>query len=90
VAPEAEHALQRIVVTIEQQRYARPGSDQAAILKADGETVIGALEGGVMAGARRRAEWLPRSLFASRRRPTRSDPDGPSEVTYSGVVDHVG
>ena len=90
VAPEAELALQRIVGTIEQQRYARPGSDQAAILRADAETVIGALEGGVMASARRRAEWLPRSLFVSRRRPTRSDPGGGEEMTYTGVVDHVG
>jgi transglutaminase-like putative cysteine protease len=90
VAPEAEHALKRIVATIEQQRYARPGSDQAAILKADAETVIGALEGGVMAGARRRAQWLPRSLFVSRRRPTRSDPNKGEEMTYSGVVDHAG
>jgi transglutaminase-like putative cysteine protease len=90
VAPEAEHALRRIVGTIEQQRYARPGSDQAAILKADAETVITALEGGVMAGTRRRAEWLPRSLFVSRRRPTRSDPGGAAELTYFGVVDHVG
>jgi transglutaminase-like putative cysteine protease len=90
VAPEAERALQRIVGTIEQQRYARPGSDQAAILKADAETVIGALEGGVMAGARRRAEWLPRSLFVSRRRPTRADLAGSTETTYFGVVDHVG
>jgi hypothetical protein len=90
VAPEAELALQRIVGTIEQQRYARPGSDQAAILRADAETVIGALDGGVMAGARRRAEWLPRSLFISRRRPTRADPGGGGEMTYTGVVDHVG
>jgi len=90
VAPEAEHALQRIVGTIEQQRYARPGSDQAAILNADAETVIAALEGGVMAGARRRAEWLPRSLFVSQRHPTRSDAAGDPEMTYTGVVDHVG
>ena len=69
VSPEGEAALHRIVSTIEQQRYARPGTDQAAILKADAETVIAALEGGVTRGARRRAEWLPRSLFASRRRP---------------------
>jgi hypothetical protein len=91
VAPEAEHALQRIVGTIEQQRYARPGSDQAAILKADAETVIAALQGGVMTGPRRRAEWLPRSLFVARRRPVRSDPGGSGEeMTYTGVVDHVG
>jgi hypothetical protein len=91
VAPEAESALQRIVATIEQQRYARPGSEQAAILKADAETVIAALDGGVMAAARRRATWLPRSLFRSRRTlTTYSTGDGTTEMTYSGVVDHVG
>jgi transglutaminase-like putative cysteine protease len=89
VAPEAEVALERIVGTIELQRYARPGSDQAAILKADAETVIGALEGGVTPGALRRATWLPRSLFVSRRRPTQRSSSN-DEVTYTGVVDHVG
>jgi hypothetical protein len=90
VSPEGEAALQRIVLTIEQQRYARPGSEQAAVLKADAETVIAALEGGVPAGARRRAAWLPRSLFSSRRRPSLSESAGAEELTYSGVVDHVG
>jgi transglutaminase-like putative cysteine protease len=90
VAPEAESALQRIVGTLELQRYARPGSEQAAILKADAETVITALEGGVTPRARRRAEWLPRSLFVSRRRPTRADGGGSDDMTYTGVVDHVG
>jgi hypothetical protein len=90
VAPEAESALERIVGTIELQRYARPGSEQAAILKADAETVIAALEGGVTPRARRRAEWLPRSLFVSRRRPTRAGGGDSDEMTYTGVVDHVG
>jgi transglutaminase-like putative cysteine protease len=91
VAPEAERALERIVGTLELQRYARPGSDQVAILKADAETVIGALEGGVTPRARRRAEWLPRSLFVSRRRPASLGQSGSGDdVTYSGVVDHVG
>ena len=72
VSPEAERALQRIVATIEQQRYARPGTEQAAILKADAETVIASLQGGVPRATRRRAEWLPRSLFVSQRRPRRS------------------
>jgi hypothetical protein len=90
VSPEGESALHRIVSTIEQQRYARPGTDQAAILKADAETVIAALEGGVTRGARRRAEWLPRSLFVSRRRPDRDDGTPRDDMTYTGVVDHVG
>jgi hypothetical protein len=90
VAPEAERALHRIVSTIEQQRYARPGSDQAAILKADAETVIASLEGGVPPAARRRAEWLPRSLFVSQRRPKSDEGGRGEEMTYTGVVDHVG
>ena len=90
VSPEGEAALHRIVSTIEQQRYARPGTDQAAILKADAETVVAALEGGVTRGARRRAEWLPRSLFASRRRPGSDETSKTDDMTYTGVVDHVG
>src|SRR5262249_51624758 len=90
VAPEAERALERIVGTLELQRYARPGNDQAAILKADAETVIAALEGGVTPGARRRAGWLPRSLFVSRRSPALGQAGRGEDVTYSGVVDHVG
>ncbi len=89
VSPEGESALGRIVATIEQQRYARPGSDQAAILKADAETVIEALFGGVSSRTRRRAEWLPRSLLVSRRRPSLRD-SSPEETRYGGVVDHVG
>jgi hypothetical protein len=90
VSPEGEAALRRIVSTIELERYARPGSEQAALLKADAETVIAALEGGALRGARRRATWLPRSLFVSRRRPTRGDGAAGEDMTYSGVVDHVG
>ncbi|MEO6512194.1 MAG: DUF3488 and transglutaminase-like domain-containing protein, partial [Nocardioides sp.] len=89
VSPEAETALDRIVSTIEHARYAPPGREQSAILKADAETVILALEGGVSARARRRAEWFPRSLVAARRRPTSSST--PTDDTrYGGVIDHVG
>jgi hypothetical protein len=90
VSPEGEAALRRIVSTIELERYARPGGEQDAVLKADAETVIAALEGGALRGARRRARWLPRSLFVSRRRPTRADVAAGEEMTYTGVVDHVG
>jgi transglutaminase-like putative cysteine protease len=89
VSPEAETALERIVVTIEHARYARPGQDEAAILKADAETVIEALAGGVPVRARRRAEWFPRSLVVARRRPTSSS-SSPEDTRYGGVVDHVG
>jgi transglutaminase-like putative cysteine protease len=90
VSPEAETALTRIVSTIEHERYAPPGRDQAAILKADTETVIEALIGGVPARARRRAEWLPRSLMVSRRRPVSTSTSGEDQTRYGGVVDHVG
>ncbi len=89
VSPEAETAVARIVSTIEHMRYARPGGDQAAILKADAETVIEALVGGVPVRARRRAEWLPRSLMVSRRRPA-SASSSADDTRYGGVVDHVG
>ncbi len=89
VSPEAETALDRIVGTIEHARYAPPGREQSAILKADAETVILALVGGVSVRARRRAEWFPRSLVAARRRPTSSS--APTDDTrYGGVIDHVG
>jgi transglutaminase-like putative cysteine protease len=90
VSPEAEAALARIVSTIEHQRYAPPGRDQDAILRADAETVIGALVGGVPVRARRRAEWLPRSLVSSRRRPTTSTTPTDETRYGGGVVDHVG
>jgi transglutaminase-like putative cysteine protease len=89
VSPEAEAALTRIVSTIEHERYAPPGREQAAILKADAETVIEALTGGVPVRSRRRAEWLPRSLMVSRRRPVTSSTTT-GETRYGGVIDHVG
>jgi transglutaminase-like putative cysteine protease len=89
VSPEAEVALDRIVGTIEHARYAPPGREQAAILKADAETVITALVGGVPVRARRRADWFPRSLMVSRRRPS-SAPTPTDDTRYGGVVDHVG
>jgi len=90
VSPEAEVALRRIVSTIEHERYAPPGRDRAAILRADAETVIEALVGGVPPRARRRAEWLPRSLVASLRRPLPASSAPGEERVYGGVVDHVG
>jgi len=73
----AERALERLVSTIELERYARPGRRESAVLETDAWTVIAALEGGVTRGARRRAEWLPRSLLGfRRRRPAPSSPIG--------------
>ena len=75
VSPEAERALERIVSTIELHRYAPPGRGDAAPLRAEAETVVTSVEAGATRGARRRAEWMPRSLVVSaetsarRRRP---------------------
>jgi len=67
VSPPAERALDRLVSRIELERYGRPGRMDAAVLEEDAQTVIAALEGGVSSRARRRAEWLPRSLLGLRR-----------------------
>jgi transglutaminase-like putative cysteine protease len=66
VSPQAERALERIVSTIELHRYARPGREKEAVLRADAEAVVSSIEAGARRGARRRAEWLPRSLVGDR------------------------
>jgi hypothetical protein len=63
--PEAERALQRIVSTIELHRYAPPGQADALVLRAEGDEVLTSLKAGATRAARRRAEWIPRSLFVS-------------------------
>jgi transglutaminase-like putative cysteine protease len=67
-SPEAEWAMERIVSAVELARYGRPGRGEGAGLKADAETVLASIEGGATRSARRRAEWLPRSLFGRRPR----------------------
>ncbi len=94
IAPEAVDALDRIVLALELERYARPGSrpvtaDGQSGLRADGATCVAALAGGASRNARRRARWWPRSVVSLRRRRVRST--GPTvEARYGGVVDHVG
>jgi len=79
VAPGATDALDRIVRRVEHARYARPGA--VAVLErtdADTETdislatdaalVVAALEAGVTPRARRRAAWVPRSVWQRLRR----------------------
>ena len=86
VAPEAVAALDRIVRTLELSRYARdPGRDRTA-LRADVETCLAALQGGAPAGARRRAEWWPRSVVSRPGRPVGRG-RGPVQARYGGVVD---
>jgi transglutaminase-like putative cysteine protease len=86
VAPDATEALHRLVSALERHRYARPGSPavEAAELRADTETCTEALAGGVSPRTRRRAAWLPRSVF--RRRPRTSA----VEAMRFDTVDHVG
>lgn len=70
VAPRAADALERLVDTVERTRYARPGSPAAvavaerAATEADAELVVASLTAGVTPRARRRAQWLPRSVWS--------------------------
>jgi transglutaminase-like putative cysteine protease len=87
VAPEAVSALDRLVHTLELDRYSRTGATLDPVrLRADGETCVAALLGGAPRSARRRATWWPRTVLSSRRR--RTSP-GTLEAKYGGVVDHV-
>jgi len=89
VAPQAVAALDRIVRTLELSRYARhPGPDTP--LSEDVETCLAALYGGATRGARRRAEWWPRSVVSRPGRPHPAQVQRPVEARYGGVVDHVG
>ncbi|MGH3362847.1 MAG: transglutaminase-like domain-containing protein, partial [Nocardioides sp.] len=91
VAPEAVEALDRIVLTLERLRYARPGGHpDPARSWADVETCVASLYGGASRRDRRRATWWPRSVLTRRpRRPSAPAAELPS-VRYGGVVDHVG
>ena len=87
-APQAELALDRILVSLELLRYAAPGTPRTEALHAEVATCVSALYGGATVSARRRARWLPRSVL---RRPTRPLPPESVEVVERGeLVDHVG
>jgi transglutaminase-like putative cysteine protease len=91
LAPGAEDALDRIVLTLERLRYSRHGSDVPGSLADDVLTCIAAIEHGCTRRALRRAAWLPRSLFVTRDRMADVSRDrAPEAVTPSGLVDHVG
>ncbi|MEV5002984.1 transglutaminaseTgpA domain-containing protein [Nocardioides sp. LML1-1-1.1] len=71
VAPRAADALERLVDAVERTRYARPGAVATALRPAtldDVECVIDALAAGVTVRDRRRAQWLPRSVWQALRR----------------------
>lgn len=70
-APEAADALERLVHGVERARYARPGSvttDVRPASREDVALVLAALGAGVGARRRRRARWLPRSVWQRLRR----------------------
>lgn len=88
LAPEAVGALDRIVRTLELQRYSRAGVPVDPVrLRADAETCLDALAGGAARNARRRATWWPRSVLRLER--SRRGGGGPVETRYGGVVDQV-
>jgi transglutaminase-like putative cysteine protease len=67
--PEAQAALDRIVLLLERARYARTVPDVADV-KGDVALCVEALRIGVDRDVRRRADWLPVSVLPSRRRRT--------------------
>jgi transglutaminase-like putative cysteine protease len=91
LAPGAEDALDRIVLTLERVRYARAADDVPGALAEDVHICITSLEHGCTRATLRRARWLPRSLFGRSRRAAMSDLGRePEAVAAGGVVDHVG
>jgi hypothetical protein len=91
LAPGAEDALDRIVLTLERVRYARRADDVPGALADDVRTCIEALEHGSNRRTLRRAAWLPRSLFGASRTAAQTARDRqPEVVATGGVVDHVG
>jgi transglutaminase-like putative cysteine protease len=90
LAPAAESAMARIVLTLEQVRYARSASDVPGALAEDARTCIEALERGSTRRTLRRARWAPRSVFAGRAAPTSAaPPPEPEPVTRSEGIDHL-
>jgi len=100
--PEAGQALDRLVRSLERDRYApAPATVQPGALHDDLVVIERALGRGVSGRARRRASWWPRSVLVRRtpagtsgeRVATDAD-ESPSEISISagreGLVDHVG
>jgi len=91
IAPFAVEALDRIVLCVERLRYARAGQQaDSSRLDKDLATCVASLQGGATRAARRRADWLPRSVLRRRPPVVRGPEVEPLTVRYGGVVDHVG
>jgi len=97
IAPEAVEALDRMVLTLELLRYARPdGVTEDSVgdgpidpqVVDDTRTVQAALFAGATRRAQRRATWWPASVLPWRSRV--GELAAPSTTERSGVVDHVG
>ncbi len=97
VAPEAVEARDRLVLTLELLRYARPQSDTSDAIGdgpidpqvvEDTRTVQAALYAGATRRAQRRATWWPASVLPWRSRAGELPSASTSERT--GPVDHVG
>ncbi|MDN4173022.1 transglutaminaseTgpA domain-containing protein [Nocardioides sp. SOB77] len=90
LAPDAVHALDRVVASLELRRYSPRGEDATATLRAEVETVTEALHDGASRGARRLAAWWPRSVLTRQAGPAPRSTTEPGQTRYGGVVDHVG
>jgi hypothetical protein len=97
VAPKAVEALDRLVLTLELLRYARPAAEAADAIGdgpidpqvvEDTRIVQAALYAGATRRAQRRATWWPASVLPWRSRAGELPSASTSERT--GVVDHVG
>ena len=89
LAPDAVEALDRIVLELEELRYSRWPEERSGVLRADAERCLRAWQDGSTQTARRRAEWLPRSLFTRRTPGSPVEESGPELVSAGGVVDHA-
>lgn len=72
--PEAEEALERLVVLVERARFSRAlpvDATTAERVRADVDTCAEAMRTGVGRRRTRRAEWLPASLWSGRREAAR-------------------
>jgi transglutaminase-like putative cysteine protease len=91
VSPFAVEALDRLVLSVERLRYARTGhEDDPERVDKDLATCVASLRGGATRSARRRADWMPRSVLQRRPQQPVTSRVEPITVRYGGVVDHVG
>ena len=90
VNPEAVVALERIVTALEVLRYAERDAGRAGGWSDDAQACILALIGGTPRNTRRRAEWLPHSLWGrTKATATTEEPTGGDPPTRPDLVDRV-